>query len=81
MTDTINLFKVGKVAALLAKNLEPEMFSFWNYGFAAEVLGVYFKTEKALTIELKYLNTNIGENYKIKKRKAVLTGPLRIRYK
>jgi len=81
MTDTINLFKVGKVAALLAKDFEPEMFSFWNCGFAAEVLGVSFETEKALTIEQKFLNTNIGENCKIIKLKAVLTGPLRIRYK
>ena len=50
MTDTINLFKVGKVAALLAKDFEPEMITIWNCGFVAEVLGVYFKMEKTLTM-------------------------------
>ena len=81
MTNTINLFKAGKVAALPAKDLEPKIITYWNYGFDTEVLGISLKMEKALTIELNCFNTSTGEIYQIGGRMRTLVGGLRIKYK
>jgi len=81
MTNTINLFKTGKITALFAKDLEPEVITLWNYGFVAEVLGVSIRTDKNLTIELKYLNMSTVKTYKTNRPMRALVGPLRIRFK
>ena len=81
MTNTINLFKTGKVAALPAKDLEPKITTYWNYGFDTEVLGVSFKTEKTLTVELNCLNTSTGATSKINRRMTALVDRSRIIYK
>ena len=83
MIHTINLFKNGKIAILPAKDLEPKIITYWNYGFDTEVLGINFKTktEKTLTIELKNLSVSIGEIYKTTRRMTALIERTRIQFK